>query len=363
MIFPFFIINFSFCAIINVPEDQPTIQSGINTSIDGDTVLVQPGTYVENINFNGHNIVLGSMFILTGNTSYISQTIIDGNQSGSVVSFESGEDSSAVLNGFVITNGSGHWVDGYCGGGIYIESSNPTLKFLQVTGNSVTLIGFVWPLGGGICLWYDANPTINNIVLSNNYSYEGAGIFIMAGYNSGCTSKLNNLTIVNNYSEWYGGCISGYETDEEFIFQNSVCWENYAGITGEEIDGEIAVEYSNIQSGYNGIGNIDTDPLFVDPENGDYHLQPGSPCIDAGDPDSPLDPDGTIADMGAFYFNQDCPLNGDVSGDNLVDVLDIVMVIDCIINETGECSCADLNFDGTVDVSDIVLIVEIILGG
>ncbi|GBE30585.1 MAG TPA: T9SS type A sorting domain-containing protein [Bacteroidetes bacterium] len=51
--------------------------------------------------------------------------------------------------------------------------------------------------------------------------------------------------------------------------------------------------------------NISLDPLFVDPDNGNYHLQEGSPCIDAGDPDSPLDPDSTVADIGAFYFHHD----------------------------------------------------------
>ena len=62
--------------IINIPDDYPTIQEGIDASIDGDTVLVQPGTYVENINFNGHNVVLGSLFLTTEDTIYISQTKI-----------------------------------------------------------------------------------------------------------------------------------------------------------------------------------------------------------------------------------------------------------------------------------------------
>jgi len=64
--------------------------------------------------------------------------------------------------------------------------------------------------------------------------------------------------------------------------------------------------------------NLFMDPLFVDPLNGDYHLswvnypipdETMSPCIDAGDPSSPLDPDGTIADMGAFYFNQNVSID------------------------------------------------------
>ena len=91
--------------IINVPDDYPTIQQGIDASTDGDTVLVQPGTYVENVNFNGHNIVLGSLFLTTGDTPCISQTIVDGNDNGSVVTFENGEDTTAMIAGFTISNG------------------------------------------------------------------------------------------------------------------------------------------------------------------------------------------------------------------------------------------------------------------
>lgn len=70
--------------IINIPDDYPTIQAGIDASSDCDTVLVQPGTYVENIDFNGHNIVVGSLFLTIGDTSYISSTVIDGDSSGSI---------------------------------------------------------------------------------------------------------------------------------------------------------------------------------------------------------------------------------------------------------------------------------------
>ena len=102
-------VSFSMASatIINVPADSSTIQCGINGSSNGDTVLVQPGTYVENINFSGHNIVLGSLFLTTGDTSYISTTIIDGDSAGTVVTFDSGEDSTAVIIGFTIQKGSG----------------------------------------------------------------------------------------------------------------------------------------------------------------------------------------------------------------------------------------------------------------
>ena len=76
-----FAINLT-ATIINVPAEQPTIQAGIYIAVESDTILVQPGTYAENINFNGKAVILGSLFLTTQNTSYISQTIIDGNQDG-----------------------------------------------------------------------------------------------------------------------------------------------------------------------------------------------------------------------------------------------------------------------------------------
>ena len=64
--------------IIHIPDDHPTIQAGIELAEECDTVLVAEGTYLENINFLGKGITVASRFILDGDTSHISRTIIDG---------------------------------------------------------------------------------------------------------------------------------------------------------------------------------------------------------------------------------------------------------------------------------------------
>ena len=85
--------------------DYITIQEGIDNSQDGDIVLVYPGRYIENVNFNGHSITLASLELTTGNEVYIDSTIIDGNRTGSCATVLNNED--AVIRGFTITNGKG----------------------------------------------------------------------------------------------------------------------------------------------------------------------------------------------------------------------------------------------------------------
>jgi len=199
-----------FATIINIPADYPNIQDGVDISLDGDTVLVQPGTYVENINFNGHNITLGSQFLTTGDTAYISETIIDGDSSGSVVTFESGEDSTAIITGFTLQNGyasSGAGIycidsgpsivsniikdnylmdDGgfFTGGGIYCENSNIIISGNKIFENSA---GSYNGWGGGIACEYSSVVIINNVI-SSNLAYCGGGIY--------CSES--NATIIDN---------------------------------------------------------------------------------------------------------------------------------------------------------------------
>ena len=166
IIFIIAISNIITAEIINVPDDQSTIQAAINSAVDNDTILVQPGTYVENINYNGKNIVIGSLFLTTSDETYISQTIIDGDHSDAVVTFDSGESGDAVLCGFKLVNGSGGGPDIYSkGGGIGCKNnSNPTLKYLIITNNTSTY-------GAGIfCLTSD--PSIDNVEIFDNNAFD-----------------------------------------------------------------------------------------------------------------------------------------------------------------------------------------------
>jgi hypothetical protein len=90
---------FGYAATINIPANQPTIQAGINAAKNGDTVLVAPGTYFENINFMGKSINVKS----SGGARV---TIIDGGNLSTVVTFDSNEGLKSVLCGFTIQHGN-----------------------------------------------------------------------------------------------------------------------------------------------------------------------------------------------------------------------------------------------------------------
>jgi len=219
-----FVLNLS-ATIINIPAEQPTIQAGIYASANGDTVLVQPGTYLENINYNGKLVTVASLFLTTQDTTYISQTIIDGNQNGSVVKFISGEDSTAVLTGFTITNGMSLY-----GGGIYCSSNScPIWEYLIITGNSTLSDG--WDGGGILC--YDSSPILRNVTISGNTAFALGGGF----YCSGSNPSFENVTISGNSAGFYGGGIC-------CRFNSSTSLENVT-ITGNSSHGIFCGDNSN----------------------------------------------------------------------------------------------------------------------
>ena len=288
--------------IINVPTDQSNIQAGINISSNGDTVRVESGIYYENINFSGKNIVVGSWFLDDGDPSFISSTIIDGNQSGTVVYFLNAEDNSAVITGFTIQNGiamsygggiccrnnssptiSNNTISGnsaYTGGGIVCTGSNPTIDYNTISGNSATL-------GGGGIYCAGSSPTIsNNSISANSASYAGG---IACAY---CSPEIANNTISGNSATQGGGGISCYDSNPPI--SNTIFWGDSAP-NGPEIylygTSSPVITYCDVEGGWAGETNIDCDPMFCDPENGNFYLDAASCCVGAGE---------SGVDIGAF---------------------------------------------------------------
>ncbi|MCF7793886.1 MAG: hypothetical protein K9N09_09085 [Candidatus Cloacimonetes bacterium] len=204
----------SWCNIINVPADQPTIQAGIDAAADADTVLVQPGTYNESIDFLGKNITVASLYYIYEDPSFIYTTIISHGYVGSAVSFIHGEENSAKFIGFTISN-----CGSVFGGGIVIGNySNPTLDNLVITGNNAGS-------GGGIyCV--NSNPILTNLTITDNDaigmpSYGGAIHF------ADCDEIfIDNCQISGNSAEDNGGGIYAVNCGEIIIEQSEIINNN-----------------------------------------------------------------------------------------------------------------------------------------
>ena len=147
--------SYSHSTILTVKQDGTgdftRIQHAINAASVNDTILVWPGTYFENISFYGKDLVLASLFLATGNKQYITQTIIDGNKSGSVVILQNNESLASLICGFTIQNGKKDFSS-------YLKED----------------------YGCGIAVYY-SNAMISNNIIQHNEAYAGGGVYCSHG--------------------------------------------------------------------------------------------------------------------------------------------------------------------------------------
>ena len=360
--------------ILRVPADYPTIQWAINEAsyFITDTVLVTNGIYYENLDFGGKAVTVTSV-----NGPQV--TIIDGSAAGAVVNFSSGETLNSIITGFTITNGgisvsfssptviSNIIVN--CGIGVNSYFGSPYIYNNLITGCSA---GAIYLGGAGsaiiqgnviqnngqssqpaIVMAAAGSPTINNNLIGSNYS----DAILM--YNQCDANIVQNIIVGNGGNGVWAGVPSGNRGP--FIINNTISGNGSQGINGgaginlsgfiggSEIINNIAtgapalilapwdgsspvIEFNDFYSVEGNIytggvvtnlndidGNISANPSFACEPSRDYHLLPGSPCIDAGTNDSAyllsFDFDGNprilagisnnvpTVDMGAYEFN------------------------------------------------------------
>jgi hypothetical protein len=308
--------------------DYSNIQSAIDGSGNGDTVIVRDGTYVENIDFNGKAITVKS-------ENGPATTIIDGNQAGAVVTFYSGEGPGSILQGLTITNGE----DGH-GGGIRIgpnpSNSNgnpcsPIIRHCIVENNVGTFNGT-----GGIGINHNSQALIENCLIQNNTSDVYGAAIIVADASpiiSQCTIRNNTSTVTSAIMMWndstveISNCIFGGNTMPN-VGRNNTLAQAMVGYT-------LAQGSTSEWWWLNSTSCIDDDPMLVDLGNGDNgdaylsHIASGqvgdSPCIDAGNPltipfgitRTDRVPDTAVIDMG--YHNIYIYMDSDSDGLSDVD--------------------------------------------
>ena len=339
-----------------------SIRQAIEAAQDGDTILVEPGIYSENINFMGKEILLRSV---EGHEV----TVLDGSRAGkdlgSVVTFENGEGEESVLDGFSITGGTGNQTDlGTAGGGIYCYESSPTvmncslyLNWAQSGGGilceraSPTVTNCLLyrneALNGGGILCYGASPTIQTCRVSQNLAVQGGGIYCREG----SSPTISNCVLYKNKAYWYGAGLfckfssspnvlhctiyenSAYrgsgilcEMASNAVICNTIVTRNKGGGISAHDGSFPSLSSSNLWRNQGGDllgeillgnGNLFEDPLLTK----DGHLRWDSQCIEAGaadetfathdDMDGESRPDGK-EDMGADEFI-------DKDGDGLPD--------------------------------------------
>ncbi len=382
---------FTTIKVVHVPEQYPSIQAALDAALDGVTIGVAPGRYLEKVEFRGRNVVLTSPD--PNDPCVVAATIIDGNGTGPVVTFSHGEDANCILTGFVITRGNSSK-----GGGIYCASSTPTITNCRIISNAAQNGGGMYNLlagptiigcrfiqnsatsNGGAMMSDQSNVALTNCLFSANTSSLATG---------GMSSTKSTVTLVNctfnkNVATGWGGAM-GLFAGSTATLTNCILWGDRPNEIYNTLNSSVMMTYGDVQGGWQGLGNIVSDPLFADANNGDYHLMSTagrwdddandwvqdantSRCIDAGHPGyalayEPDDGNNVRIDMGVYGGTSQASrppagwaLLADLNNNGVVYLDDLDLWADYWLDE-GTCP-ADLDVSNFVDAFDFALLAE-----
>jgi predicted outer membrane repeat protein len=249
-------------------------------------------------------------------TEYVNCTFTD-NESNFGGTVEVSDSSSVTFTECTflanISNGNG--------GAVKVHESSATFHGCQFEGNTAILGGAIFAEESDVSL-------IDTVFLANEASIEGGAV----NFQLSDSVVLQNCLFTGNSADEYGGAILDNSTGVELrhctlahntsagggavavgfstsstTATNSILWGNTPDQVLDLYGAETQLDYCDVEGGWDGgVGNLDEDPLFADAGAGDYHLQPSSPCINAGDPDAglPTDLEGNPRDdqpdMGAY---------------------------------------------------------------
>lgn len=226
-----------------VPGDYSSIQSAIEASDNGDTVLVAPGRYMENVNFLGKDITLTSTD--PNDANVVASTIIDANGTGTVVTLANGETRQAVLTGFTITGGMGTYDPEFPGklylgstnkiylaGGILCSYTSPSIIGNVIEENHIPAV--ITPAGGretdekidgfgGGIVCDNSSALIQGNVIRNNSASIGGGLYTFQG-----TAQVNGNKFYSNRTDIFGGAM--FLHFDRGITSNNLCFDNHSQV-------------------------------------------------------------------------------------------------------------------------------------
>jgi len=348
---------------IFIGKRYAAIQEAIDEAYAGDEIVAEPQRYYENVRLAGKNLTLRSTN--PDDPAVVAATIIDGNNNGPTVLLSDGIDATCALRGFTITAGKQTPDDRGGISCIKLGETGPTISKCVIRGN----------FGSGIYC-KNSSPTIRHCAVLAN---QGAGIELV----SASSPTIENCTIANNLQH---GIAAGYAS-----VTNSIICDNMP----PQIKGSALVSYSDIEGDWPGLGNIDADPCFVDPNIGDYRLKSQgwrwdrdtsqwtwdevtSRCIDAGNPGAgprdealtlDVDPLNRVGrnlriNMGAYGGTTqasmppyDWTLLGDLTNDGTTDFIDLMHWAQNWLT-WGQDMPGDLDRNGFVNMSDFAGLAE-----